>query len=114
MVRPEKTIMLRGRHANLPTCPICNEPVELKNSKTDGNGRAVHEECFAFKLRAREDSGDGEGHSWRSIAEEVMQEMDPAKLIELTEKLNAAMLEEEREKVRLRPDKRRKGDTGGK
>jgi hypothetical protein len=29
----------------LPNCSICNEPLELKTSKTDENGKAVHEDC---------------------------------------------------------------------
>jgi hypothetical protein len=27
-------------------CFVCNQPVELKTSMTDGQGRAVHEECY--------------------------------------------------------------------
>lgn len=31
-------------------CPICNEPVNLETAKTDGKGRAVHEECYCDKI----------------------------------------------------------------
>ena len=34
----------------LPTCRICREPVALENSKTDENGKAIHEECYALKM----------------------------------------------------------------
>jgi len=27
-------------------CYICNKPVNLEQSKTDENGRAIHEECY--------------------------------------------------------------------
>lgn len=36
-----------------PTCPICNEPVELETSKTDEHGRAIHEECYLLKILPR-------------------------------------------------------------
>ncbi len=38
----------------LPHCAICNEPVELETSKTDENGKAVHEDCYARKIRLKE------------------------------------------------------------
>jgi hypothetical protein len=34
----------------LPICAICNEWVELENSKTDEDGQAIHEECYLQKL----------------------------------------------------------------
>lgn len=34
----------------LPTCPVCNERVELETSKTDEDGQAIHEECYLRKL----------------------------------------------------------------
>jgi len=27
-------------------CPICDKPLELETSKTDEDGRAVHEHCY--------------------------------------------------------------------
>jgi hypothetical protein len=45
---------IRLQHpASLPFCPICNEPVRLENSKTDGNGKAVHEECYLWSLTSK-------------------------------------------------------------
>jgi hypothetical protein len=38
----------------LPTCPICNEPVELKTGSADENGHAMHEECYLLRLRLME------------------------------------------------------------
>jgi hypothetical protein len=34
-----------------PVCPICNEVVELETSKTDGNGKAIHEDCYTMKTK---------------------------------------------------------------
>ena len=34
--------------------PICNEPVELKTSKTDENGKTVHEDCYVRRMRLKE------------------------------------------------------------
>jgi hypothetical protein len=37
-----------------PVCFICHTPVELAISKTDENGRAVHERCYLLRLRQRQ------------------------------------------------------------
>jgi hypothetical protein len=37
----------------VPICRICWEPVELETGKTDENGNAVHEECYARQLSAQ-------------------------------------------------------------
>jgi hypothetical protein len=31
-------------------CPICHEPVQLLNAKTDEDGRAVHEACYVQQI----------------------------------------------------------------
>lgn len=33
------------------TCSICKKPVDLKTSKTDDEGKAVHEDCYSLKLK---------------------------------------------------------------
>jgi hypothetical protein len=38
--------------SRFPICSLCNEPVELETSKTDENGRAVHEECYTLKMQS--------------------------------------------------------------
>ena len=90
------------RRSRLPNCPVCNESVELKNAKTDGNGKAVHEECFLRSLIAQPEKTT---HPWDQLARLASQEQDSAKLIEITEKLNQAMLDEEEERVRRRQGK---------
>jgi len=30
-------------------CSICNKPVDLKTTKTDDEGQAVHEECYVLQ-----------------------------------------------------------------
>ncbi len=39
-------------------CPICDLPVPLETAKTDENGRAFHEDCYALKLALIQASGD--------------------------------------------------------
>jgi hypothetical protein len=34
----------------LPCCVICNETVNLEESKADEHGRAVHENCYIFTV----------------------------------------------------------------
>jgi hypothetical protein len=34
-----------------PSCRFCNEAVELENSQTDQDGKAVHEECYVSALK---------------------------------------------------------------
>jgi hypothetical protein len=29
-------------------CSICDNPVDLRTCKTDGNNKAVHEECYVL------------------------------------------------------------------
>jgi hypothetical protein len=31
-------------------CSVCKKPVALENAKTDDDGRAVHDECYLFKV----------------------------------------------------------------
>ena len=41
------------RRLRLPICSFCNEPVEIETGKTDDNGNAIHEECYAATLRLK-------------------------------------------------------------
>lgn len=41
------------RKLRLPKCRICNKPVEFEIAKTDENGKAVHEECYAARVRLK-------------------------------------------------------------
>jgi hypothetical protein len=34
----------------VPTCALCNDPVELETCKTDESGKAIHEECYLRKM----------------------------------------------------------------
>ena len=34
-------------------CSLCRKPVPLESSKTDENGKAVHEECYMLMLRLK-------------------------------------------------------------
>lgn len=35
---------------NVLTCTICHQPVPVETAKTDGNGHAIHEECYLVSL----------------------------------------------------------------
>jgi hypothetical protein len=37
---------------NVLHCTICHQPVPVETAKTDGNGRAIHEECYLMSLTA--------------------------------------------------------------
>jgi len=39
-------------------CRICGKPVSLETAKTDKFGKAVHEDCYVFKLRLERASQD--------------------------------------------------------
>jgi hypothetical protein len=39
------------RRMPLPLCAVCNGPVPLETSKTDENGKAVHEPCYVLKVK---------------------------------------------------------------
>ena len=38
---------------DLPRCILCGNPVLLGNSKTDENGKAVHDECYLLRMRLK-------------------------------------------------------------
>jgi hypothetical protein len=35
----------------VPNCWICGKPVRLENCKIDEHGQAVHEDCYAMRLK---------------------------------------------------------------
>jgi hypothetical protein len=39
----------------VPSCALCNRPVELETCKADERGSAVHEECYVRKVRVSAD-----------------------------------------------------------
>jgi hypothetical protein len=38
----------------LPRCSMCNQPVEVATATTDEDGKAIHEECYAARMRLKE------------------------------------------------------------
>ena len=38
----------------VPRCAICRNSVNLRVSKTDEHGRAVHENCYVWRLLSKE------------------------------------------------------------
>jgi hypothetical protein len=50
--------------SGLPRCLLCGKPVSLDTSKTDENGKAIHEECYVLRMRLRRaTSKDDDAHS---------------------------------------------------
>lgn len=45
---------LASSASGLVLCALCHKPVPLESSKTDENGKAVHEECYALWLRLKQ------------------------------------------------------------
>lgn len=78
-------------------CRICGKPVSLSDARTDADGKAIHEDCYALKIKFEQASGDGHVRStrpWKVIAEEVSNERDSKKMAELVSELNRAMDEQ--------------------
>jgi hypothetical protein len=43
--------ILRQRARGIqPSCPVCNEAVTLETSKTNEDGKAIHEECYVARV----------------------------------------------------------------
>jgi len=48
----------------LTPCILCDNPVPLASSKTDEDGKAVHEECYLLRMRLkRATSNDEDVHA---------------------------------------------------
>lgn len=75
-------------------CQICGESVAIGTAKTDGDGKAVHEECYAAKIKSERASAGPCGPAirpWKVVAEEASRERDPKKMSALVEELNQAL-----------------------
>jgi hypothetical protein len=35
-------------------CAICNKPVDLEAAKVDGNGKAVHADCYLLSVASKQ------------------------------------------------------------
>jgi hypothetical protein len=76
------------------TCRICGKPVSVETAKTDCCGMAIHEECYALKVRLEQASQGGHPQPtppWKVLAEAITHEQDPKKMIELVAELNQAL-----------------------
>jgi hypothetical protein len=38
---------------NVLRCTLCRQPVAVETAKTDGNGQAVHEECYTISVTGK-------------------------------------------------------------
>jgi hypothetical protein len=41
-------------------CRICGKPVAVETSKTDGDGQAIHEDCYVQKVKLEKASANGD------------------------------------------------------
>jgi len=49
---------LNGKSSPL-LCRICGKPAAVETCKTDGDGKAVHEECYVLNVKIEQASKDG-------------------------------------------------------
>lgn len=85
------------RNAPVLRCRICDKPISTETAKTDGDGKAIHEECYAVKVKLEQASIDGHAKStrpWKVVAAEVSREQNPEKFTELVTELNQALNEQ--------------------
>lgn len=47
------------RKPSPPYCRICGKPVAVETSKTDEDGKAIHEDCYVLKVQLEHASKDG-------------------------------------------------------
>jgi hypothetical protein len=82
-------------HDRLPVpillCQICNKAVAIDGAKTDSDGRPVHGECYALLINSGTEQADGKTRSWSAIAEQIIHEQDPHKVIALANELIKAL-----------------------
>jgi hypothetical protein len=91
-----------SRTSALP-CRICGKPTPLETAKTDADGKAIHEECYALNVKfenAKKSTHDGRADEatdgaatrpWKVVAQEVSREPDTKKMAELISELNRAL-----------------------
>jgi ribosome-binding protein aMBF1 (putative translation factor) len=81
-------------------CRICGRPIKLETAKTDGNGNAVHEECYGSDGKENDGSSD-HPREWKIVADEVAREQNPKRLSELITELNRALDEQRLDGTRI-------------
>ena len=76
-------------------CPLCNEPVALETAKTDENGKAIHEECYALKTLLKQEAKPVAAvRAWREIVKDIVCEKDPQRTTSLILELSRALDEQ--------------------
>jgi hypothetical protein len=66
----------------LPSCCICNDPVSLETSNTDEYGRAVHGECYVFKVCSKAEVLNDDGSMPGSANRHAIDEPDEGTMAE--------------------------------
>ncbi len=55
---PQNVSLKFKRKSSPPLCRICGKPVAVETSKTDGDGQAIHEDCYVLKVKLEQVSKD--------------------------------------------------------
>lgn len=89
------------------SCRICGKPVHVSDAKSDADGKAIHEDCYALKMKLERASQDGHGkhghaetRPWQEVAAEIIQERDPNRMTELVAELNRVFDEQQHDGTR--------------
>ena len=56
---PQNVSLKFKRKSSPLLCRICGKPVAVETSKTDGDGQAIHEDCYLLKVKLEQASKDG-------------------------------------------------------
>jgi hypothetical protein len=56
---PENVSLKFKRNTSPLLCRICGKPVAVETSKTDGDGQAIHEDCYVLQVKLEQASADG-------------------------------------------------------
>ena len=53
--RPPGSVGVRfGNSSEIMLCSICENAVSIESAKADEYGRAIHEECYALKIKLKQ------------------------------------------------------------
>lgn len=82
-------------------CRICGRPIPIETAKSDGHGRAIHEECYVVEINWANASKDGHvsqdnvTRQWKLGTGEVSGEQNPEKFTEFVSELNQSLDEQQ-------------------
>jgi hypothetical protein len=57
---PQNVLQKFAANSSPLLCRICGKPIAVETSKTDGDGQAIHEDCYVLKVKLEQASEDGQ------------------------------------------------------